>query len=310
MAKDVIYDNCDVMCSRTPYHTFQNSNGLLNQNNNGTYVYCANNSYVNITIPQNSIIQGFYRYEDNVYISNKFKPTYIRQGAGGLKLTGNENQVFSGTADKTSPITIATGTISQSCTARVTDVVNGGYIDVTGIININVSDMGTNGATWQVTGASGTMGADYIDPITGETIPVAYSPLFSSISSSFTTLSSVTIGLVTTYSISGNVSFALDITSSSIVDIFIQDDNTGIFNEIEYNINNVYQFESDPQGIKSLMEIMKGCNQLNFISCAVLKSAPASNGTKNQTRTITIRNNTSTPYYVALVYQDYTWLFR
>lgn len=308
---DPIKDNCDVLCSRTPYHTFQNSNGLLNQHNDGEYVYCAENSYVEITIPQNSIIQGFYRVENDTYISSKFKPTYIRQGANGLSLVGVvNNETFVGTADKTSPNTIATGIISQSITTKVRDIVNGGYTNITGVISVGISDLGTNGMLWQVMSISGSMGADYTDPITGEVIPVSYTPSLGSIDAMFSTLSSIVVGSTTTYNVSGFISFAIDITSSSVTDIFIQDDNTGIFNEIEYNINNVYQFESDPQGIKSLMEIMKGVNQLNFISCAVLKSAPASNGTQGQTRTITIRNNTSTAFYVALMYQDYTWLFR
>lgn len=304
-------DGCLTQCTQSPYHTFQNSNGALNQNDNGTYIYCANNSAVAINIPFNSIIQGFYRYEDSLYISNKFKPTYIRVGTSGLKLMGNVlNQLYTGQATKTIPVPIATGTLSSLITCKVTDPVNGGHVDVSGNIDITISDNGTNGLLWVITGVAGTLSADYVDPINGETIPISFVPTLGQVSGTFNTINTTIVGPITTYDVSGQISFAVDITNSNVSDIFMVDNNDGLFNEIEYNINNIYQFESDPQGAKSLMEIMKGTNQLNFISCSVLKSAQIYNGTQDQLREIIIQNNTSTPYWVAVVYQDFSWLYR
>lgn len=65
MATTPVKDECSVLCSQTPYHTYQSDNGILTFAKQGSLQpnelqLIGNNSQAEITIPLMSIILGFY----------------------------------------------------------------------------------------------------------------------------------------------------------------------------------------------------------------------------------------------------------
>ena len=321
MQDDNIKQNCDVLCGRSPYHSFQENNGVLQIYKsdepvvglNGFVKVLANGGSYIFEIPLNSIVLGFYKNVsipgfNNPYFPNastKFKPNLFRFDGNGAFLYGSGEYTPIGTAVDTGAGTPANGTIVVSVTANLIEVTTGETCATTGNLSLDITDNNTAGVTWSTASyITGTLSGDYVDPITGETVTVSYT-VNEGYTGTLTTTGSSTVAGVTTYDVAG-VSQTIQVTAYPTVnDIYISDN--GGLNPIEIDIQNTYLADTT---IDTMLSIQKLTDLLGFISCSVLKTNGANNNTQNEKRYIVAYNKTTQDQYIGLAYLDYSWLYR